>query len=267
MKPNTRVFAILAAVAIAATCLAPNAALATCPNANSAVLKTRVFNDCPSSTLTTLNAYPGLISIDDSVLDCGGFANLHIWNFSEDGATAAVFNNDDSFTMSAELTISGTSEGEAGMRVSPWWSQDVDGRFNVRTSDGEVACFGGRLPFYSFTGSHGVVYAKGTTIILTVTYTPNDLNVGNPATIEYEVDYGGHFTSGPIPFDEGNPAEGMGSWGMLDDARVGGYIQAFLQGGNPGAELSADWANINYMCNGPVSVENSTWSGMKALYR
>jgi hypothetical protein len=267
MKLDIRVFAVLAAVAIAATCLAPNAAMATGPNPNSAVLKTRVFNDCPTSILTTVNNYPALINITDTVLDCGGFANLHIWNFSEDGVAGAVFNNASAFTMSAELTISGTSDGEAGLRVSPWWSQDVDGRFNVRSTDGEIACFGGRLPFYSFTGSQGVTYVKGTTIVLTLTYLPNDLNVGNPATIEYELDYGGHYTSGALPFDEGNPAEGYGSWGMLDDARVGGYIQAFLQGGNPNAGLSADWANITYTNHKPVSVEASTWGKTKSLHR
>lgn len=266
MKLDIRVFAVLAAVAIAATCLAPNAALATGPNPNSAVLKTRVFNDCPSSILTTVNNYPALINITDSVLDCGGFANLHIWNFSEDGATAAVFNNTSAFTMSAEVTIAGTG-GEAGLRVSPWWSQDVDGRMNVRSTDGEVACFGGRLPFYSFTATDGVVYVAGTTITLTITYLPNDLTAGNPATIEYEVDYGAHYTSGAIPFDEGNPAEGYGSWGMLDDARVGGYLQAFLQGGNPAANVSADWANITYVNRKPVSVEATTWAKTKALHR
>jgi hypothetical protein len=263
MKLSTRVFTVLAALAIAATCLAPNAAMATGPNPNSAVLKTRVFNDCPSSILTTVNNYPALITIGDAVLDCGGFANLHIWNFSEDGATAAVFNNSSAFTISAEVTISGTSEGEAGLRISPWWSQDVDGRMNVRSTDGEVACFGGRLPFYSF----GNLYVKGTTILLTITYLPNDLSVGNPATIEYEVDYGVHYTSGPLPFDEGNPAEGYGSWGMLDDARVGGYMQAFLQGGNPNAALSTDWADIRYVSRKPVSVEASTWAKTKALHR
>ena len=79
-------------------------------------------------------------------------------------ATAQLFANNGGFRFSADLTISGDGEGEAGLQISPWWSQLVDGVFNVRTTDGEIACFGGRLPFYSFTGSHGVTYVKGTTV-------------------------------------------------------------------------------------------------------
>ena len=62
---------------------------------------------------------------------------------------------------SADVTLSGTGDGEAGLQISPWWSPNVDGRFNVRTPDGEVACFGGRLPFYSFTGDQGRVLREG----------------------------------------------------------------------------------------------------------
>ena len=46
-----------------------------------------------------------------------------------------------------DVTISDGGEGEGGNGISPWWSQLVDGIFNMRTADGEVACFGGRLPF------------------------------------------------------------------------------------------------------------------------
>jgi hypothetical protein len=33
------------------------------------------------------------------------------------------------------------------------------------------------------------------------------------------------YSSGPLAFDEGNPLEGHGSWGMLTPAQVGGYFQ------------------------------------------
>jgi len=244
-------------------------ASAITPNVNSAVIQTRIFNDCPTSIVTTINAYPGLISISDAVLDCGGFANLHNWRFSEDGATPAVFDNDSAFKMSANLTITGTAEGEAGLQVSPWWSQDVDGRFNVRTTDGEIACFGGRLPFYSFTAAQGVTYMKGTTIRLTLTYLPHSLSMADPATIEYGLLYNNTlYTSGPIPFDEGNPNEPYGTWGMLDDGRVGGHVQCFLQGGNPNANLTAEWNEIKFLdLWGPISVDDSSWGKVKSLYR
>jgi hypothetical protein len=136
---------------------------AATPSPNSAIVNTRIFNDCPTSILTVSNGYPASVMIDDAKLDCGGFANLHNWRFSEDGATAAVFNNDSNFHFGADLMIAGTADGEAGLQVAPWWSQQVDGRFNVRSTDGEIACFGGRLPFYSFTANHGLHYVKGTT--------------------------------------------------------------------------------------------------------
>lgn len=239
------------------------------PVINGAAMFPRVFNDCPTSTLTSVNNYPAQIVFDDAVLDCGGFANRHAWRLSDDGGTnAALFMNGDSFRLGATLLITGTSEGEAGLQVSPWWSQLVDGVFNVRTTDGEIACFGGRLPFYSFTAAQGLAYAKGNTIYLEVEYLPNGLSMASPATIEYKITYlGTDYTSGPLPFDEGNPAEPYGTWGMLDEAQVGGHIQCFLQGGNPNAQLRAEWTDVVYEILGPISVEQTSWGAVKGLYR
>jgi hypothetical protein len=226
------------------------------PNPNSVVLHTRVFNDCPSSVLTTGNSYPASISIDDGTLDCFGFANLHTWRFSTDGVNAVEFANGDNFRFGADLVIDGTSDGEAGLQISPWWSQDVDGRFNVRSTDGEIACFGGRMPFYSFTGSHGIVYVKGTSIHVQITYIANGNTAADPARIEYQVTYGGTtYSSGFLPFDEGNPAEDPphGVWGMLTPAYVGGHFQAFLQGGNPAAAASAVWTDVTFQALDPAS--------------
>ncbi|MEZ5066420.1 MAG: hypothetical protein R3B81_16960 [bacterium] len=264
---RNRVFAAMtmsvALVAVAGTALAT-------PPVNSAVIRPRIFNDCPTSTLTTTNNYPSQITILDENLSCGGFANLHNWRLSSNGTDPAVFDNDSAFRLSADLTISGTADGEGGLQVAPWWSQDVDGRFNVRSTDGEVACFGGRLPFYSFTANDGVVYVKGTTIHLEVTYLANGLSMADPATIEYVVDYNGnHYSSGALAFDEGNPAEDppYGLWGMLNDGRVGGYVQMFLQGGNPNAAVQADWSNIEFVDLKPLSVEAMNWSKIKVDYR
>jgi hypothetical protein len=262
MRPLLK--SLLAATLLVA--LAGTAALAT-PAVDGAVLNLRVFNDCPSSVLTTVNTYPSLISISDEVLDCTGYANLHNWHLASGGGEA-VFNNGDGFTLSFDLTISGTADGEAGLQISPWWSQNVDGRFNVRSTDGEIACFGGRLPFYSFTSSDGIAYTKGDQITLTVVYTPNDLTELSPATIEYIVDYnGGNYSSGALAFDEGNPDEDppYGLWGMLNDARVGGYMQAFLQAGNPDAGLTVEWSSIDFQ-DMTVATEGTSWSQVKSLY-
>lgn len=257
---------ILAFAALAVTAMTAQAT----PDPNSAVIKERIFNDCPSSTLTTTNSYPSLIAIEDQGLGCDGFANLHNWRFSEDGANAAVFNNGDHFSYTTEMVISGTGDGEAGLQVAPWWSQDIDGRFNVRSTDGEIACFGGRLPFFSFTATFGLNYVKGDVIGLEIIYTPNDLDAANPATIEYIVNYGGTFSSGPLPFDEGNPSEDppYGLWGMLNDARVGGYCQLFMDPGNDDAGVRVEWRDIDYEnLSGPVPTHKKTWGGVKAQYK
>jgi hypothetical protein len=235
-------------VALAIACVAAADAEAT-PSVNSAVINTRVFNDFPSSTVGFTDNYPALISISDnntSTPPPPGFANLHNWRFSENNFAAAVFNNGDQFSFSADLTISGTGTAEAGLQVAPWFSQNVDGRLNVRISDGEIAAFGGRLPFYSFTSNFGIHYAAGDTIGLGITYNPHSLSMADPGTIRYTVDYNGtHFSSGVIPFDQGNPVEDppYGLWGILNDARVGGHYQVF--NGTAGS-TTATWTNISF---------------------
>jgi hypothetical protein len=211
---------------------------------DSAVINTRIFNDDPGSTLNTVNSYPGLVSISDTPTGVG-FANLHNFQLAV-GGTAYSFGNNEAFLFSADLTISGAGNGEAGLLLSPWWSPNIDGRFNFRTTDGEIAAFGGRLPFYSFTASQGVTYTKGDTVRVGLDYYPNSLSPGDPATITYNLTIGANFyTSGPLAFDEGNPAEGYGSWGHLDNARLGGYLQVFTGMSGAGNELTAQWENIS----------------------
>jgi len=249
MKGTSRftLFAVLLACGLALSTIQATDALAT-PNANSAVEHFRVFNDFPASTLTFGDAYPASIFIqDDNTGSPPAFANLHNWHFSENNAADAVFNNGDAFAYSANLVISGTANAEAGLQLAPWYSHDVDGRLNVRVPDGEIAAFGGRLPFYSFTGAFGLHYVGGTAIGLAITYDPHSLSMADPGTIKYDVHYNGmDYTSGNIPFDQGNPAEDppYGLWGILNDARVGGHFQPFL--GTIGS-ARADWTNITFV--------------------
>jgi hypothetical protein len=257
---------LLGLVAVLALGLVAASAFAT-PNCNSVVLHERVFNDCPTSVLTTGNTYPSSVFFQDEINCTNGYANLHNWHFSEDGVNDAVFNNDAWFRFAADLVISGTGEAESGLQVAPWWSQNVDGRFNVRTTDGEIACFGGRLPFYSFTGSYGLHYVKGDVIHLEIVYTPNDLTQANPATIEYKLVYNNvSYTSGPLAFDEGNPNEDppYGLWGMLNDARVGAHVQVFISNGGT---VRAEWTNIEYEALDNTPVEKTTWGKVKGMYR
>ncbi len=239
------------------------------PSPNGAYLALRTFNDCPLSTLTTANGYPASISItDDMHPACVGFANLHSWSFSEDGgASAALYPNGSNFRYCATFALDGNGEGEGGLRISPWWSQFVDGRFMANATTGEIACFGGRLPFYSFTAGHGITYLKGTSIYMEATYLANGLSSVSPATIQYRVVYSAITYDSPVlPFDMANPAEDPphGLWGMLNEGMVGGYFQPRA---NTGASLTATWSNICYENLDAVPARTTTWGRIKMLYR
>jgi len=261
-----RISYLILGVALLAT-LTPAIASATAVM-NSAILIPRVFDDGPFTVLTSLNNYPTEIWYDDANVGYTGWANLHTWAFSNDlGATPCPLWNGDSFRMAANLQITGLGQGEAGLKCSPWWSLDVDGRFNVRVGDGEIAVFGGRLPFYSFTAAHGLHYVRGDVIHLELTYEANWLNADHPGTMTYTVVYGGTYSSGPLPMDSGNVGEAAahGLYGILDTARAGGYMQYFL--GQSGLDpLHVSWTNIEFEPLAPVAVQESTWGRIKSQY-
>ena len=235
--------------------LAASTALAT-PTMVDITYNLRVFNDDPNSNLNATDTWPaGPITISDLQLDGDGtggeFANLHNWRFSADGLDDAQLQNGDGFRMTADLTLTG-SRAEAGLQVSPWWSPNVDGRLQIKTSDlgGEIAAFGGRLPFYSFTANHGLTYTTGDTITLEITYVPRDLDAIHPALIEYAVNYNGNdYSSGYLAFDEGNPNEDPphGTWGLLQPFEVGGVFQPQIDVGNQANGSTAVWDNVTFV--------------------
>ena len=244
----------LCAAAAFLTVLCIRTAIAT-PTPNSATIQTHVFNDCPLSTLTVSNNYPASIQMTDAMSPlCVGFANLHSWSFSQDnGVSAAVFNNNSNFRFAADFKLEGPGEGQGGLRISPWYSQFSDGRCAIDVTTGEIACFGGALPFYSFTANHGILYTRGTTIHLEATYRARELFSTDPASIRYRVVYNGNTYDSPeLSFAKGNgfEADPHGLWGMLNDGRVGGYFQPRA---DTGAALTANWSNIVYM-NCPVAM-------------
>lgn len=231
------------------------------------IVTERVWNDCPTSMITT-TVGAGSVNLVEQKQFCGaGWGSRHNWRFS-DGVSAVAFANADGFRVSCDLTISGTGEAEGGLSLAPWWSTAVGGQFNFRTTDGEIACFGGRMPFYSFTVNHGITYTKGETVHVEMTYLPNSLAPHAPATIEYSVELGGSvYTSGQLAFDEGNPAEPYGTWGMLDDAQVGADMLHFLQQGDVDGYIEFDFANITFEDLGTVANEDMTFSRVKSLFR
>lgn len=235
---------------------------------NSAVLNLRIWDDCFTSNLVTTNNYPTEIDISDDWNCASGWANFHNWSFSKDGVNPHEFANADEFSFSAVITISGPDNAEAGFRLSPWWSVDTDGRVQIRTTDGVVECWGGRLPYYNFTASDGVSYVKGMPIFLEVVYAPNSLTLADPATITYNCSYdGGSYSSGPLAFDEGNPGEDPphGLWGILQPAQAGGWFQA--HSGGPGGIAQVNWADIQFTGNLTTATETSSWGNVKSLFR
>jgi hypothetical protein len=238
------------------------------PTVNSIWVETRIFNTCPSTTINVIDAEFALIDIYESNNDCFGFANRHAWSFSGDNSSMAQFQNNDGFLFCATVTGSGSGEGELGLRLSPWWSQNVDGTFMLNTRSGEIAIFGGRLPFYSFTATNGQTYLKGTTVRLQIEYRPNGLSAASPGTIQYTLTNGnGTFQSPVLAFDEGNTSEDPphGLWGILQPSTAGGYVQGFNGQGVP-VDFRGTFTNICYEAF-PVAAAPSTWGRIKSDYR
>lgn len=258
------------ALAVLAALAGSTAALAS-PAPSFTVIQPRIFNDCPSSVLSTVdNDFTMVQIIDDADTPCGGFANLHNWRFSEDDTNPVFFQNGDIFLIKATLVIDGPGQAEAGLHISPWWSPDVDGRFQVRTTDGKVECWGGVLPYYDFTGTHGVVYTKGNEITLEINYVPYGNSDTSPATIEYKLTYlGTTYSSGELPMLNCNAIEEplYGCYGILNFAEVGGFIQCLWQAGD-NEQIGATWTTIEYAPEGkPTPTVPSTWGRVKTLYR
>jgi hypothetical protein len=226
--------------------LGPDMAAMAAPNGASIELRT--FNDCPISTVTVTNDFPAAIIIADEISNlCIGFANLHSWSFSENGGTSSVaFPNDSNFRFGADFKLDGNGAGSGGLRLSPWWAPYVDGRCHVSVETGEIACFGGRLPFYSFTTAQGIAYAKGATIRLEAAYEARGLSASSPGVIRYRAIYNGvRYDSPELPFDQGSPFDEplYGLWGILNDSRIGGFFQVRA---NAGGTLAAQWSNISF---------------------
>jgi len=259
----------LAVLAIVAVGFATDA-LAT-PHMNGAVVMTRIWNDCPISVLNVTNNYPALVQFDEDQLVCFGWANLHNWTFSADGGmTQQALMNGDAFGFAATLVLAGSdiNGGEAGLRLSPWWSQQTDGRFNVRIPDGEIACFGGVLPFYTFTGVHGIHYIAGEPIRLCIEYQPHYNTAQFPGEIKYGCYWQGQWYYSPwLPFNNCTPGEEWhGCYGIMNDARAGGYAQNRLTNGDPNAHVITSFFDICWM-EAPVPTLPVTWGKVKGLYR
>ncbi len=263
--------AFLATLAFAAV------ANAATPVPNDVKFQLNNWNTCPGSPVLTTNAYPASVSIEHQLLICNAWAEQHVWRFSADGgASVAQYPNDSQFSFGATMTLTGddVNGGECGINIAPWWDGSMsDGRINCRVPDGEIACFGGRMPFYNFTAAEGIHFAMNTPLTLTMTYNPNGLSAVSPGTMKYDLVWlGTPYTSGVLAMDMANPAEDPphGLWGILNNGNAGGFLQARMDPNsfpaNP-AHLKAEWSNITFSTNQVTPTTKTSWGQLKALYR
>lgn len=210
---------------------AANAVYAQISTINSAEYNPRTFNDVPGSTLTVVSNYPSLISFEDqNVSATNGFANRHVWRFSNDsGVSPYHFNNDDFFSVFMTVTLTGdpiSPRKEAGFLLS---TIGGDGQFIVNTDGHEVVAFGGPFPFYAFPRT----FNSGDTITLGMTYFL-DSTTGKRMIIYYA----NCLQSPPLEFSNLEQ-------GIIDGSTLGGYFQIVNAPSNPTNSGEAVFQNIN----------------------
>ena len=238
-----------AAAATALFCLVSGPVHAQVSSINGARTFVREFNDDPTSNLTTVNNYPSLVSFNDQSVDrngqTGGFANRHVWRFSNTGSGSGgspfVFNNNSFFDVSMTLTLtslggSNSPRKEAGFLFDTVGGQ---GQFIVNSDAGEVVVFGGPLPFYSFNASNGLSYTAGTPITLGMKY------FQDPADGFRKIIYTANGISSPAQVFTNLEQ------GIINGTTLGGYLQVVVNSSNPNNGATATFANINIQAIGP----------------
>ena len=218
---------------------------------NSARVSAREFNDDPTSNFTSTNTYPALISLSDQSVDkngaAGGFANRHVWRFSNDGgATDFLFSNDSFFDVSMTVNLSGnaTPRKEAGYLFDTAGGQ---GQFLVNSDEispgvGKIVAFGGPFPFFDFT-TLGLTYTLNSPITLGMTYflDPTD----GLRKIIYRAD---GLSSPALAFTNVEQ-------GIINGTRLGGYLQVGVDSTNPNNGATATFSNISIQAPGQVIPE------------
>jgi hypothetical protein len=194
-----------------------NGAYAQVSTINSALITSRVFNDIPGATFTSINAYPSFIAFGEAGVSAPtGFANRDAWQFSNNGTAPYAFQNGDFFTASLNLTLTGspiTPRKEAGLLFST--VNDGDIQFIVNTDGHEVVQFGG-ISFYSFSGNNIVHYNSGDTINLAMSYF---LDGNGKNALQF-------FANGNAsPVFEFGPSVGSGALDIGNGSTLGGYFQ------------------------------------------
>jgi len=195
--------------------LAANAALAQISSINSAVYNLRQYNDIPAASLTVVTNYPSEISFEEQNVSRtnGGFANRDAWHFSNNGTSAFLFGNNDAFTITMDVTLTGdpiSPRKEAGFVFNN--PLNDGGEFIVNTDGHEVVAFGGFLPFYAFPRN----FNSGDTVTMGLTIF-QDSN-GKNAIIYFARTATTCMQSPPLEFSNLEQ-------GVITGTSIGGYLQ------------------------------------------
>ena len=228
MHRNTRVWTLIGLG------LAVANASAQISSINSAVLQPRVFNDFPAATFSSVNSYPGSITMGESGAwrtNSGGL-NRDVWSFSNNGSTIYTLGANDFFTASMTVNVTGTTttDNEAGFLIP-----NINGTFPGSDLQFIADPQSGFLGMFGGTGfwNSGLTYAMGTTATLNMTYFFDSAN--SEDAFKFSVTYGGMTVNSPVQDWTGN----------LAGDNFGGYYQIGNGGGAPGASGQAIFGDIS----------------------
>jgi hypothetical protein len=226
--------------------VAATGAYAQVSTINSSVVTSRVFNDIPGATFTSINSYNISLSETGVSKPAGGGLNRDTWMFSNNGSTAYQFQSGDYFNASFNLKLTGS--GTSGIDLEAGWLfSNPSGGFggdlqSIVKADGEVVQFGGPS-YFGFSPANGGTsvpnYVLGESYTMGLNYVL-DPNTGRNA-FQYSVN-GVFATSSPgdTYFDLG-AGQSIGSTGDT----LGGYFQIGNDPNNPDNNGTALFQNVS----------------------
>ena len=238
------------AAAIGLAFAAVNTTYAQVSAINSVVVTTNLLatTNLPSAVLTVVTNYPSLISFtetnagDPTSPSSDFFPIQELWQFSTNGTSAYLFQTNDYFTVTVNVTLTGNPVAprkEAGFAFN-----DADGIINgqyiLDTDAGEVVAFGGNLPFYASPLDHD--FKSGETITMSITMCKD--SDGSNAII-YSAN---GISSGVLEF---NPQSGS----PPEPYTLGGYFQ--LQGQDSAVTTTGSAVFQNISIGTPLSIAAS----------
>jgi hypothetical protein len=238
-------------------------ALANFSTVNGMRVQLRRFNDYPNSTLVVTPpppnppsnpqsyAVPGFpdVTFNEGPFGAGGFANQHQSRFSNTAGGAdyllegtAGQHSNDAFDISIDVNLAvGSTQPrkEAGFRSDSFIAGESS---FIITSDGEVAAFGGPIPFHSFGPSGSGAYVPGNTARMRIIYYPdNDSDAFDGDASQMEYIYDNNIADANPPVSSGIKVFSNLENGMIAGSNIGFYIQSAPNDSNP-----ADFSNTAF---------------------